>query len=733
MTPCRKSDSLSGITSMPLISLCILLMLWLLLPGAALNGLSLSEPSVYCSAMTFSGYSPNQSDSLRRGVGSQPGTHSTSTIAFHEARSALFDFVAQGREEMYGRATARFMDALYNFREDSLSLIALKEEAHLLKYLLSDEPSDQLSALISGDAAILAEEVRKIWTELDPLPAEPSNPRLLEHVDRIQKARELYPDRESDYLTDGRGVIYIRYGPPSRVLEDPLQFNRGEIQGFVTDFAINVEGSATTGRERALGVVNLSSQATALNRDADAILRMAQSSLEREAGQIALSRVTDELIETIYRNPFQTSLKIWIYHRFDPEMQNNLIFYFTPKGRETYREVETLDNWIPAALFQPSSRGYDANFSPALPLQYLAYRRLMFEDRTFLDRYAELDNRIFNTATERSTAELLQLSSNLRQRNEQVSRRIRRESPDIRSEELARIPTIPLDAVQYRSLNRDLEPIFITFIESYPLAPFLTDFGLNEDLFFEEDHDDPERVLNAISEWYSIEQGVELFDRNRVRKGRLRNNLKIYTDDEMELPSRMVADLPFIEEGALQSFYVTLKNSHPDVTETGTSFVGRDLRALGNRTGDQPAHALCNSETLCMSDLILGSVGSVWPDTRFPFLVHHNRELPKGKSPLIHMELFYLSSDDEGFSNFEIEYRFAPLTQRSRSLFRRQQEPVSGTLSFQGQGSQFRESLEFENLDLREGRYLLTWIVRDRISSEEIRTELPFEVVQSPY
>lgn len=649
-------------------------------------------------------------------------------LSFYEARAALFDLVAEKNSNWYETATGRFLDALHPFEPDSLSLIALDEEAQFLALLLPSDSAEDLNLLRHGDSGLLAKKVRKVWTELDPLPAEMTHPRLLEHIQRIRKARELYPDSLSGYLTDARGLLYIRYGPPDRVLDNPLQFNRGEIQGFVTDFALNREGGSLSGRDATLGGVHQPSESNALNRDAAALMRMAQSSLEREAGQLEYSRVTDELIETIYRNPFQSSLKIWIYHQFTPEMQNNLIFYFTSDGPEGYREVEALDNWFPSALYTPSSRGYDADFAPALPLQFLAYQRLMFEDRTFLDRYSELENRIFHSATERSTAELLRLSSTLRHRNEQISQRIRGNSPPLRSEELTTILKIPLEITQYRSLNKNDEPVFISFIESYPLAPFLIDFGRNEELFSEEEEED--MIVSAISEWYSIEQGVELFDTERVRKGRIRNSPSIYVSEEQELPSRLIAEIPFLETGALQTFYVTLKNRHPDASENGTAFLGREIRAMGNISREQETHQLCEGASLCMGDLITGSAGNLWPGTRFPFLVSHERKISAGKTPVFHFELFHLSTDREGFSSFEIEYLFEPVTQRARSLFRRQSKPVTGRLQFRGPGSQFRESLEFDNLNLREGRYRLSWNVTDLLNQTVLKRELFFEVVE---
>ncbi|WP_179862220.1 GWxTD domain-containing protein [Longibacter salinarum] len=74
-----------------------------------------------------------------------------------------------------------------------------------------DEPDEWVFADEAG------ERLLAWWRMQDVVPSTPGNERLLEHVERVQIAEREYASSESVSGFDDRGLIYVKYGPPSRV------------------------------------------------------------------------------------------------------------------------------------------------------------------------------------------------------------------------------------------------------------------------------------------------------------------------------------------------------------------------------------------------------------------------------------------------------------------------------------------------------------------------------------
>ncbi len=79
------------------------------------------------------------------------------------------------------------------------------------------------------DPVALALAIKRFWVERDPSPTTTVNERLLEHWRRIAEARERYTHtNRSVYGTDDRGVFFVKYGTPDRVVNGIMSVNRSE-------------------------------------------------------------------------------------------------------------------------------------------------------------------------------------------------------------------------------------------------------------------------------------------------------------------------------------------------------------------------------------------------------------------------------------------------------------------------------------------------------------------------
>ncbi len=80
-----------------------------------------------------------------------------------------------------------------------------------------------------GDPESLALAIKTFWIERDPTPTTLVNERLVEHWQRIVHARRSYTyNHSSPYRTDDRGVFYVKYGLPDRIIKGHLGINSAE-------------------------------------------------------------------------------------------------------------------------------------------------------------------------------------------------------------------------------------------------------------------------------------------------------------------------------------------------------------------------------------------------------------------------------------------------------------------------------------------------------------------------
>lgn len=79
------------------------------------------------------------------------------------------------------------------------------------------------------DPEALAIAIKGFWIERDPTPTTPLNERLVEHWRRVVYARRNYVyNNSSPFRTDDRGVLYVKYGTPDRIVNGHLGINSAD-------------------------------------------------------------------------------------------------------------------------------------------------------------------------------------------------------------------------------------------------------------------------------------------------------------------------------------------------------------------------------------------------------------------------------------------------------------------------------------------------------------------------
>jgi GWxTD domain-containing protein len=637
---------------------------------------------------------------------------------YRSASGFLQRIVSENNKESFAEATLRYLTVLEygTFPEDDLEL--LQEDFRLLQLLNGTE-------LPGGDPGMkpadMAGEMRAFWIRNDPTPGMPANERLIEHVSRVMYAAKHYTSEKDTTGLDERGKIYIRYGEPDVVFDQPLHITRADLFEFVSDIEFALSEASTT---HSTGVFEDDGDDV---RPSDTMSASGFTASRTTAGRTTNEKAyvtTEELELAIASNPFTTTLKIWIYDRFEPDMENNLIFYLREEEKDVYSLLPSLDDWIPSSLFTPR-RSFRGAYAPALALQFIVYRKLMHLDEQIRSAYSRMERDIFYASLPRSDSQIGQLALSHRVRNQQDTFLMRVNSPEERSEELLKLDQIPVEVYQYRMLNEKNEPVFVTFIESWPVSGLLKDLARNVDNMNLEE----QLAAGEIGNWYRFEVGTELFRPGMKQVGRLRTFPEVMVDEDRDVPSIILKDIPYIGKGGVQKFYAYLKNQHPESVQGEViSIFPHELRAAGNKTLVQQDH-FESSEGLMMSDILFGT-GRLDDDDgiRFPFVVKHHRNIRSDDSPVIHFEVYGLSRGDSGFSEFEVEYSIEQENRR-RSLFRRGSSTQTGTLHFTSAGSRFAESVEIDNLRLREGNHTLTWKITDLNSGLTTERTIGFTVV----
>lgn len=142
----------------------------------------------------------------------------------------------------YGNACDLYLWGFSNFDFDRHANTVKLEIERLLPLLQDEEHAAWRALLESRDASRIGERIRTFWLERDPTPTTPGNERLIEHWERIDFARKNYTRNiRLPYRTDDRGVIYVKYGRPTKMKSGRMGSNPGELMRLIDDVQLREE------------------------------------------------------------------------------------------------------------------------------------------------------------------------------------------------------------------------------------------------------------------------------------------------------------------------------------------------------------------------------------------------------------------------------------------------------------------------------------------------------------
>lgn len=581
----------------------------------------------------------------------------------------------------------------------------LRREVQMMQPIMEKDQFDELISLIEQRDPLVYEKMEQFWNLANPTPGSEHNGRLLEHWERIAYAKENFT-RSSypPFGTDARGAVYVQYGEPDRRFDGILEANRGRVE--------TVSNLLDPGADQALM--------------ADIIMGM----------------------------HIRPEYEIWIYGRPTTDMNYNLVQIFGEMPNGGFRQVQSIDDFIPMRAFSLSISRYaipsltgrqtpaSINVTPGMIYQYIFYEDLSTIDPFFSQQFSAITSQwesaeMAAAATDWDTGQIqggAEFSRTMGRHSGQ-QQKLRHQTEMLRNMIFAppefstyerQLPDIPIDVYQYRLLDEDSRPVFATYIESKPGQAFLNDFAFNEEKMYNHESEDPQTAFN----FYELKHGLQLIsdDEQIISQNRMQTDLII--DFEKDYPSQSVFVIPYVSNLEKQVFFAELHNSHPDSDPRQHTSFAHSLRGLGKIVLQNPEPLSPDRNQLQVSDLILGYElrQEDRPGTYLPFVVANNREIPQHEALALRFEIYHLQKDEDGFARFQVDYNLQP---RSRSFFSRErQDDFSLTLTFETMESRFTENLEIETDNLEPGRFRLDMAFTDLQSGQKVERTIDFEIVE---
>lgn len=674
----------------------------------------------------------NQPDYLNRGLEAKnAGEYETALETWFEARQELDEPNLQLSVEYLRLVTEKKMRDYYKMafsmyqwglsaKEVEPNQAALADEINRLTPITESEKVDYWEELLDNKDPHLYTELIYFWEELNVLPTNNYNSRLLEHWERIAFAVENYGDENREpYGTDIRGDYYVKFGPPNKAGKLDLLITRNDVISVFSNLsAYNITDSQRDLRS--------STFASDFNVRFD----------DRE--------ITDRIFE------YQPTGKahIWSYDTISNEGDFNqkLIFRETPAG--DFERVNVIDDLIPSTAFLNKSFEFeDRQRSTGNLMQLIYYQRLSSFDKDFASIYSSMESDLYSTLP----PEIFTSSGfNFKWLNKARAERNIAQAPRVISTDLRAASEIPLDVYQYRMLNDDDEPIFVTYVENQPLNAFYLDVVNNDqDLRNERDS-----FLDDIEKWRvdrlsSTEFSDELISAQKLNNYQLSNTLHLKSEDQQligrsyvhptlvideddhSIPSIAAFEIPYIKANTQQIFFSELKNNDENSNPARESTLPKNLRGFGQKSIPQPDHWDMSKNNLLVSDLIIGfqKHEELEEIDLFPFIVSNDRKIPSDEPLIIHFEAYQLASDEQGMSQFEVDYNFTK-TGSFLGLFDSTIEGISNTIVYDHDANRFAESLELQTTGMEPGEYKLSFTVTDKINGQSVKREVSFEVIE---
>lgn len=610
---------------------------------------------------------------------------------------------ATKRSEKYETATQMYYKAIYAASGVN-SRIALRQEIERLKPVIGDGIYRQWTNWWTAEDQRLLSDMRGYWIQLNPTPATDVNERLIEHWLRIYDAQQRFTRNSATiYGTDDRALTFVRYGEPDRVHRGILTLQDLNVKPWLERQVIP-------------------------QQDIDLEQRPGFQSIEGRQAQII-----EDAIYHFHRYP---EFEIWFYDRLGVRGSEPVpVIFGTNVNNNQFEKQNSVDSFIPERAFnrdafrqsgrmdEDAPEFVRAGITPALMLQMLYYEQLSQYDAFFNSRL----NNIRTAVLEQGYEAFQGLDVAIRAENiEQVNRRSNN-APQQISTFRNQLPAIPLNVYYYRFLDEELNPYLITFVESNPKEAFLIDFNRNRPTNISlSDVEDTESIPSLLPN-YSLSHNLITYDQGWDVENRYNDNpaFKLKRESRRDA-SISVFTIPH-HQRLEQSASVELFNEEEQANISNETPYPIELRGLGSTYLMQPEPLKSNPDSLQVADLVLGYYAEEQVESPFSFTVANDQIIPWEEILALHVEVYNLEMQENGFSQFELTYRILPVDEDGNILT--DQTEFILTLNFTSDEPRLIEDLEIQTADLNPGLYELVVQITD-VNSEQSKTRsVRFEVM----
>lgn len=641
----------------------------------------------------------------------------------------------------------------------------LEREIAKLRPIIGEGIHRQWTQWIDRDPGRVVSEIRGFWIQQDPTPITSSNERFFEHWMRLGEARSRYPGGESGGArtavsaaeagaaaevgaaqgaaatpVDDRFALFLRYGDPDQVKQvtftldaamlpgwfpdrfwkrpgDPSRENRDPSRPLtpadvvavgdpVADQILDGSASRASGSVRT-GVLDSSPLAGAPAPTPFDLLLRTTPSLRMEVwtySSLGEASVGGNVGGTHSDTPVGTRSDITGSDAMDAFTVPVSFFFQRDPFDGSVRQLSSLDELIPEHLFSGSVEQTGGDGSAALLLQVLIHSQA-----------ADLSP--FLESSLRRIRQMLTESGMVDPARD--AQRIRTEMRSAFAGWYSRLPqeasalddisaSLPLDVVQYRYLDEEGQPRMMVSIES----PGNPESGIVDPVY---------------------RHALQLFDVDWTPVFTSVRNIRIQTQPDIR--SVTVFDVPqsrAINQVASGLFWSSQRDEGTPILDYfGEGYEGVDGILLGSRSSIVPEPLSTDPGTLEMADLILGSDPPLDEPLPGPitFTISNSRKIRQDQVLFLHLQIYHLGLAASGYSDVDFTYRILPVGPQGVDP---DQSRFALTLEFESAEPRFTETLEIRTASLDPGVYELQAEVQDRLTGQQIRRSIRFEVVPAP-
>ncbi|NIR49655.1 GWxTD domain-containing protein [candidate division KSB1 bacterium] len=553
----------------------------------------------------------------------------------------------------------------------------VEEEVERIAPLLNEEEYEEWRKLLEQKDSLLYDKIKSFWARRDPTPSTDRNERLLEHWKRIAYARKNFKKaRNTPYGTDDRGLIYVKYGKPERIIKGTLGTNRAALKQW-TDVILDNSGQS----------VNVSGL----------------------SGQIVDQTLLLQQIDRFNRFP---EYEIWFYYSFVSEEP---VFYLfgNDEGIGQFGLRDGVEDFIPSQAFLRSSARKTKGVLPGPVLQSLYYSELMHLAPYFEDRYYELTY-IWDTLESRGVSALATINHTFRgkRKHYEIMDRHnpnRANAPAEKSTFDKTVSSAEVVLQPFRYLDDKNQARLALVTLSYPaMKRKYIDFS-------------SDRIVPA----YSLTHTLIARDRSGEQVHRLTESSSsgaenVCVFDFKHLPNQYEYTV-IVEVFDLGSKIVELNQSgQPTATP---EVIGLDKASVVSK----PPLATATNK-LELSDLIIGVKGPKESELeQLPFPLIPGTTIWSEDPLQVYLEIYNLQFDSESMGHFVIDFEVVRLEGEERS----KEESIALSFSFDSSHRTFDGNFEIDISKLTSGNYELLVTVTDSVSKQEKGRTAAFEIVET--